>query len=100
MLEVNILVEDEKLLLEYVYLCSIGKCGIMIEVGVQFQGVLCVDVYDLIEWMVLVIFDFVNVYNSNLVLELLFCDVFCFIENIIFLCSEDGERLVMIYFVL
>lgn len=33
MLEVNILVEDEKLYIEYGYLCIIGKKGVMIEVG-------------------------------------------------------------------
>lgn len=34
MLEVNVLVEDEKLFQEYFYLCMFGKCGLMIEVGV------------------------------------------------------------------
>jgi len=95
--EANILVEDEKPPSEHAYLCSIGKRGIMIEVGAQPQGVLRADVYDLTERMALAILDFVNAYNSNSVPELPPCDVFRFIENITFPLSEDGERLAMIH---
>ena len=95
--EANILVEDEKTPAEHPYLCSIGKRGIMIEVGAQPQGVLRADVFDLTERMALAILEFVRLFNASQVPELPPCDVFRFIENIHFPRDEEGERLAMIH---
>ena len=45
--EANILVEDEQLPSQHPYLCTIGKRGIMVEVGAQPQGVYRADITDL-----------------------------------------------------
>ena len=86
----NILVEDEKTPQEHAYLCTLGKRGIMIEVGAQPQGVLRADVFELTETMALTVLEFVELYNTSQVPSLPPCEVFRFIENIKFPLGEEG----------
>ncbi|MDC8830168.1 aspartoacylase [Alteromonas gilva] len=93
----NILVEDEKPAAEHGYLCTLGKRGIMIEVGAQPQGLLRADTYALTAQMALTVLDFVGLYNQQNVPGLPACEVFRFGENIIYPLDGDSERLAMIH---
>ncbi len=95
--EANILVEDEKPPQEHPYLCTLGKRGLMIEVGAQPQGLLRADVYSLTEKMAEVILAFVQLYNQQSVPALPPCDAFRFIENISYPLDQQGQRLAMIH---
>ena len=95
--EANVLVEDEKPPQEHPYLCTLGKRGLMIEVGAQPQGLLRADVYSLTEKMAEVILAFVQLYNQQAVPALPSCDAFRFIENIQYPLDTEGHRLAMIH---
>lgn len=95
--EANVLVEDEKPPQEHPYLCTLGKRGLMIEVGAQPQGLLRADVYALTEKMAVVILAFIQQHNQQNVPALPPCDAFRFIENILYPLDETGHRLAMIH---
>ncbi len=95
--EANILVEDEQPYEQHPYLCTLGKQGVMIEVGGQPQGVLREDVYQHTTLLAGAIVAFCEAYNADELTELEPCQAFRFIENILFPLDEKGERLAMIH---
>ncbi|RDV29077.1 aspartoacylase [Alteromonas aestuariivivens] len=95
--EANILVEDEKPYEEHGYLCTVGKRGVMIEVGAQPQGVLREDVYQLTLTMAEAILDFCVCRNQQSVPALPACEAFRLGENIHFPLDDNGERTAMIH---
>ncbi len=95
--EANILVEDEKPYAAHPYLCTLGKHGVMIEVGGQPQGVLREDVYQHTTLLAGAIVAFCEAFNAGELTELEPCQAFRFIENISFPLDHDGERLAMIH---
>ncbi|MCW8107076.1 aspartoacylase [Alteromonas ponticola] len=95
--EANILVEDEIPYEEHPYLCTLGKYGVMIEVGGQPQSVLREDVYQLTTLLAGTLVAFCESYNSNELSELAPCQAYRFIENIHFPLDSDGQRIAMIH---
>lgn len=95
--EANILVEDEKPFLEHRYLCTVGKRGVMVEVGAQPQGVLRQDIFELTEKMTLAIMTFCELWNSEAVLPSPACEAFRLGEEIRFPLDGWGEREAMIH---
>lgn len=61
----NILVEDEKPVSEHPYLCTIGKAGVMVEVGAQPQGVCREDIAKLALEQTQRVLEYCELYNSN-----------------------------------
>ena len=95
--EANILVEDEKPISEHAYLCTVGKRGVMVEVGAQPQGVMRADVYRLAETMTKHILAYVQLVNENKVPALSECEAFRFEEIIYFPRDEEGLRTAMVH---
>lgn len=95
--EANILVEDEKTPQQHPYLCTVGKRGVMIEVGAQPQGLLRADVYALTEKLAFTIFKFVTLFNNHNVPNLPVCDCYRFIENIGYPLDKENNRLAAIH---
>ncbi|MCW8091617.1 aspartoacylase [Alteromonas sp. ASW11-130] len=95
--EANILVEDEKPYEQHPYLCTLGKHGVMIEVGAQPQGVLREDVYQLTTLLAGSVVAFCEAFNTNKLTHLEPCLAFRFVENILFPLNEKGERTAMIH---
>ena len=63
--EVNVLFENHIPLAEHAFLCSIGRQGIIIEVGPQPQSVLRQDILISTEQMIIHLLDFVEAYNQD-----------------------------------
>ncbi|MBD3586099.1 aspartoacylase [Salinimonas sp. HHU 13199] len=95
--EANILLEDDKAYAEHPYLCTVGKQGVMVEVGGQPQGVLREDIFQLTQTLTETILDFCIAYNAQTLPELAPCDVFRLGENISFPLDETGARTAMIH---
>ena len=60
-----ILFENNQSYSEFCYLCTIGKKGVMIEVGAQPQGVLKAEVYNQTVTMTEKVVEFVQLYNDK-----------------------------------
>ena len=86
----NILLENEKPYAEHPYLCTLGKRGIMIEMGAQPQGVCRADIFEDSLGLLDVIMDFCALWNAQSVPDLAPCNTFQFIENIGFPLSDNG----------
>lgn len=87
---VNILLEDEIPYLEHPYLCTIGKHGIMLELGAQPQGVSRMDIFlDCQEMLnhVLTYCDLVNQNNVPIIPEF---DAYRLLENVQFPLDDEG----------
>lgn len=95
--EAVILVEDEKPFEEHGYLCTVGKKGVMIEVGAQPQGVMREDVYKLVEKMAIAILTFCAHYNENESLIETPCEAFRLGETVSFPLDDNGERTAMVH---
>lgn len=97
--EANILVEDEKDYASHGYLCTVGKKGVMIEVGAQPQGVLREDVYQLTQTMAEAILDFCVAWNtdSSSIDSLPACEAFRLGYEVKFPLDENGVRKAMIH---
>lgn len=63
--EAIILIEDFQQYDEFGYLCTVGKKGVMVEVGPQGQGILKAKAYAETVTMTELILSFVEAYNSN-----------------------------------
>ena len=100
--EANILVEDEKAFADHGYLCTVGKKGVMIEVGAQPQGVLREDVYQLTLTMAEAILDFCVAWNNQdaALNELPPCEAFRLGYELKFPLDEDGMRKAMIHHII
>lgn len=86
--ECNILLEDEKPYTEHLYLCTLGKRGVMIEMGAQPQGVCRAALFTQSMRLLNLIMDFCASWNANDVGELPRCKTYRFIENIKFPLNE------------
>ena len=64
--EAIILIEDEKPYLDHAYLCTVGKRGVMIEVGPQPQGVLRPQAYLQTEKMTQLLLQFCQLWNQSI----------------------------------
>lgn len=95
--EANILVEDEKPYSEHRYLCTIGKKGVMIEVGAQPQGVLRQDVYELTDKMAQAIAQYCELSNQEQLPELKPCDAYRLGAEVSFPLDNKGKRTAMIH---
>ncbi|MBU2979404.1 aspartoacylase [Alteromonas sp. C1M14] len=96
--EANILIEDEKTFASHGYLCTLGKKGVMIEVGGQPQGVLREDVYLLTQKMAEAILDFCLAWNEKQDLSTLPpCEAFRLGREISFPLDDHGQRKAMIH---
>ncbi|NMH59203.1 aspartoacylase [Alteromonas ponticola] len=95
--EANILVEDEVAYEAHPYLCTLGRHGVMIEVGGQPQGLLREDVYQLTTLLAGAIVAFCDAYNEDTLTNLEPCQAFRFIRNISFPLDDNGQRLAMIH---
>lgn len=92
-----ILVEDEKPFNEHGYLCTVGKRGVMIEVGAQPQGVLREDVFQLTSLLAEAILDFCVAYNQGTLSTLPECEAFRLGVNVSFPLDDAGQRTAMIH---
>ncbi|WP_100643099.1 aspartoacylase [Alteromonas facilis] len=93
----NILLENEKTVSEHPYLCTLGKKGIMIEMGAQPQGVCRADLMrDSID-LLNTILDFCQIWNSDSVAELPPCETYQFVENISFPLDDRGHVAAMVH---
>lgn len=96
--EANILIEDEKTFASHGYLCTLGKKGVMIEVGGQPQGVLREDVYLLTEKMAEAILDFCLAWNEEQTLsQLPPCQAYRLGKEVSFPLDKNGQRKAMIH---
>ncbi|GBL05632.1 aspartoacylase [Glaciecola sp. KUL10] len=96
--EAVILVEDEKPFLAHKYLCTLGKRGVMIEVGPQPQGVLRGQAYLETKQMCEAILSFCEMYNQHGFNDSrVEVDAFRLLEEISFPRSQTGEISAMIH---
>ncbi|MBF7072057.1 aspartoacylase [Glaciecola sp. MH2013] len=104
--EAVILIEDEKPFADHAYLCTVGKRGVMIEVGPQPQGVLRPAAYLQTETMTRAILAFCQAWNQHLngdedalrlLSELTPVDAFRLTEEVSYPLDEDGHKCAMIH---
>ena len=95
--EANILLEDEVTPAEHPYLCTVGKRGVMVEVGAQPQGVLREDVFQLAQTMTCAVLDFCQAWNEGTLDDLPECDAFRLGHNVLYPMDDNGNRKAMIH---
>lgn len=104
--EAIILVEDEKPFLDHAYLCTVGKRGVMIEVGPQPQGVLRPQAYLQTEQMTQLLLSFCELWNRSLnqdvnaldtISQLAPIEAFRLTKEVYFPCDEQGNKTAMIH---
>jgi aspartoacylase len=93
----NLLLEDDQNYSDHPYLCSLGKYGVMIEMGAQPQGVCRADIFaDSME-----LFDsivaFASLWNEQRLTDLPKASVYQFIENISFPLDNNDRVSAMIH---
>ena len=90
--------EDHTSVDEHLFLCSIAKQGVIVEIGPQPQSVIRQDVLDWMEAMTKHILDFVHLNNTNEVPELpASYDAYCYEETLKLPEDEQGERIGMVH---
>ncbi|MCG3864697.1 MULTISPECIES: aspartoacylase [unclassified Photobacterium] len=90
--------EDHTSVDEHLFLCSIAKQGVIIEIGPQPQSVIRQDVLDWMEAMTKHILDFVHLNNTNEVPELpANYDAYRYEETLKLPEDEQGERIGMVH---
>ena len=92
----NILLEDDKSYDNHPYLCTLGKYGLMIEMGAQPHGVCRADIFSQTLELLRVIFAFIPLWNSASLPHLPEATVFQFIENILFPLNDHGRVTAMV----
>lgn len=95
--EANILVEDRIPFEQHPYLCTVGKNGIMIEVGPQPQGVLRPAVYLQTQLMTQLIVSFCDLWNKGLVNIEQEVEAFRLSEEVPFPLNTDASKRAMIH---
>lgn len=93
----NILLENDQPYMAHPYLCTLGKRGVMIEVGAQPQGLLRADVYQLTQEMLVHTLRFCYLDMLGNVPNLACCDAFQLGENVYFPVDDSGQRTAMIH---
>lgn len=93
-----IVVEDQIPPHEQLFLCSVGKQGVIVEIGPQPQSVLRQDVLDQMETMTQYILDFVERYNTDQVPELpTSVEGYRYEETLKLPEDEQGNRIGMVH---
>lgn len=90
--------EDHFAAKEHALMCTLGRYGVLVEVGPQPQSVLRHDVLELMDKMTRHILDFTELYNTNKVPELpKHTEAFRYLHSIKLPMNEQGERLGMVH---
>ncbi|WP_318464397.1 aspartoacylase [Photobacterium leiognathi] len=90
--------EDHTSVDDHLFVCSIAKQGVIIEVGPQPQSVIRQDVLDWMEYMTGHILDFVHLYNTNEIPVLADSyDAYRYEETLKLPVDEQGERIGMVH---
>ncbi|WP_305419595.1 aspartoacylase [Photobacterium leiognathi] len=90
--------EDHTSVDDHLFVCSIAKQGVIIEVGPQPQSVIRQDVLDWMEDMTGHILDFVHLYNTNKIPVLADSyDAYRYEETLKLPVDEQGERIGMVH---
>ncbi len=92
-----ILIEDQIPYKQHPYLCTIGKKGIMIEIGPQPQGVLRPAAYLQTEKMTKLVLAFCDLWNKQALGDLDAVDAFRLSEEVYFPLSPAGSKVAMIH---
>ena len=95
--ECNILLEDDQSYAKHPYLCSIGKYGVMIEMGAQPQGVCRADVFAGSMQLLNCIAEFCTLWNQQKLTENESATAYQFIENIGFPLDQDNQVSAMVH---
>lgn len=96
--EAVILIEDQHPMKQHAYLCTVGKRGLMIEVGPQPQGVLCPDAYLQTEEMTRLILAFCEQWNTQAGnVQNTAVDAFRLTEEVMFPVDEEDNKTAMIH---
>jgi aspartoacylase len=90
--------EDDFAAEDHALMCTLGRYGVLVEVGPQPQSVLRQDVLELMDAMTRHILDFVELYNSNTLPELpKQTEAFRYLRSIKLPMNEKGERIGMVH---
>jgi len=90
--------EDHKHNDEHHMVCTMGKYGVVVEVGPVPQSVLRHDVFEQSEALTQVILDFVDLYNQDKLPELpASIEAFRFLKSLKLPLNEAGERIGMVH---
>lgn len=90
--------EDHFAAEEHALMCTLGRYGVLVEVGPQPQSVLRQDVLELMHTMTQHILDFVELYNTNNLPELpAQTAAFRYLHSIKLPMNEKGERIGMVH---
>lgn len=90
--------EDHTSVDDHLFVCSIAKQGVIIEVGPQPQSVIRQDVLDWMEDMTWHILDFVHLYNTNEIPVFADSyDAYRYEETLKLPVDEQGERIGMVH---
>tara|TARA_R110002126_G_scaffold15664_11_gene63939 strand:+ start:3450 stop:4340 length:891 start_codon:yes stop_codon:yes gene_type:complete len=90
--------EDHFAAADHALMCTLGRYGVLVEVGPQPQSVLRHDVLELMDRMTRHILDFTELYNSNNLPALpKQTEAFRYLHSIKLPMNEQGERLGMVH---
>jgi aspartoacylase len=95
--EAIILIEDHIAYHQHAYLCTVGKKGVMIEVGPQPQGVLRPAAYLQTEQMTQLLIAFCDLWNKNALEQLEAVEAFRLTTEVPFPMNDDGSKSAMIH---
>jgi len=93
----NILLENDQPYMAHPYLCTLGKRGVMIEVGAQPQGLLRANVYQLTQEMLSHTLRYCQRDILGDLPDLPGCEAFLLEENVLFPVDESGHTTAMIH---
>lgn len=93
----NVLLENEKPYAQHPYLCTLGKKGVMIEMGAQPQGVCRADIFQQSLTLLNHILVFCHAWNADNLTTLDACPVYQFDELVTFPLDQDGHVSAMIH---
>jgi len=83
---------------DHALMCTLGRYGVLVEVGPQPQSVLRQDVLELMHSMTQHILDFVELYNNNSLPQLpKHTEAFRYLHSIKLPMNEKGERIGMVH---
>ncbi|WNO61223.1 aspartoacylase [Rheinheimera sp. MMS21-TC3] len=90
--------EDHIAAQDHALMCTLGRYGVLVEVGPQSQSVLRQDILDLMHQMTQHILDFVQLYNTNTLPKLpKKTEAYRYLHSIKLPMNEQGERLGMVH---
>ena len=96
--EAVVIFEDHIPVEEHRYLASIAPQGVIVEIGPQPQSVVRQDVLDWMECMTHAILDFVELYNTEQLPELVSeYEAYIFVEELTLPQDDQGERIGMVH---